>query len=70
MISLTLGLTIGIIVATAVIVAMCCIIVGAAADPLSRFDRTDELTSDAETQRSVGQGVEGKKHTHFGSASK
>lgn len=59
MISLTLGLTLGIIAATAVVIVMACIVVGAAADPLSRFDRTDELTSDAETQRSVGQRVEG-----------
>lgn len=36
----------------------------------ARFDRTDEMTGDADTQSPVGQGVEGEGHIHFGSANK
>lgn len=66
MISLTLGLTLGIIAATAVVIVMACIVVGAAADPLSRFDRTDELTSDAETQHAVREGIKWERAGHHG----
>lgn len=62
-----LALTAGIIAAIAVIVVMACIVVGAAADPLSRFDRTDELTSDAQPKGSVSENIEGQQSNHIGS---
>lgn len=66
----TIALTLGIIAAITVIVAMCCIIVGAASDPLSQFDSPYQRSRDGKAEDFVAKSIEGQRHTHFGSANK
>lgn len=62
----TIALTLGIIAAIAVIVAMCCIIVGAASDPLSQFDSPYQRSRDGKAEGAVSDRIEGQRANHHG----
>lgn len=63
-------LTLAIITSIAVIVALCCILVGAASDPLSTFDSPYQRSRDSEAKRAVSDRIEWQGHTHIERSSK
>lgn len=60
----TIALTLGIIAAITVIVAMCCIIVGAASDPLSQFDSPYQRSRDGKAEGAIAQRIKRERSNH------